>query len=333
MKHFMVVAAALVVGCQSNTPTSKEQATMPTVNYTTTEQRAVIDTYHGVEVTDPYRWLEDDRSDETADWVKRQNEVTQSYLSHIPYRQKLADRLEDLFNYERYGHHFKKAITPTTSMMDYKIIRFYTAKIKMANELYFDPNTFSEDGTTSLSSIEFSPDGSLAAYLISEGGSDWRQAIVIDTNTKKQLEAPLVDIKFSGISWKGNEGFFYSSYDKPKGSELSAKTDQHKLYFHTLGQAQTKDTLVFGGTESEKHRYVSAEVTDDQKFLMIYAQVSTSGNKLFYKRLDTQDTIKTILDHTDSDTYLVDNKGDTFTNDKPKCSQFTSSESGCKTGV
>ena len=138
MKHLMAIAAALLAGCQSNTPTSEEQITMPTVKYTTTEKRAVIDTYHGVEVTDHYRWLEDDRSDETADWVKRQNVVTQSYLSHIPYRQKLADRLEDLFNYERYGAPFQEAITPTTStMMDYKIIRFYTAKIKMANEPYF----------------------------------------------------------------------------------------------------------------------------------------------------------------------------------------------------
>src|SRR5690606_12610352 len=122
-----------------------------------------------------------------------------------------------------------------------------------------DPNTFSKDGTTSLGGIEFSKNGKIAAYAISEGGSDWRKVIIMDVESKKIMEDTLVDIKFSGLSWKGNEGFFYSSYDKPKGSELSAMTDQHKLYYHKLGTSQKDDKVIFG--HNEKRRYVGGYVT------------------------------------------------------------------------
>src|SRR5690606_23908253 len=142
----------------------------------------------------------------------------------------------------------------------------------------------------------------------SEGGSDWRKVIIIDAETKQQLEPELVDIKFSGISWVGNDGFYYSSYDKPDGSELSAKTDQHKLYYHQLGTAQQQDQVVFGASDEQKHRYVGASVSDDARYLLISASVSTSGNKLFIKDLSQQNSqLVTILDHTDSDTYLLDN--------------------------
>ncbi|MBT8271323.1 MAG: prolyl oligopeptidase family serine peptidase, partial [Bacteroidia bacterium] len=177
-------------------------------------------------------------------------------------------------------------------------------------EVFIDPNTFSEDGTISLSGLSFSKNGKLAAYSISEGGSDWRKIIVMDAENKEIVEDTLVDIKFSGISWFKNEGFFYSSYDKPDGSELSAKTDQHKLYYHKLGSKQSEDELVFGGVDSEKHRYVSGSVTEDDRFLMLYPRVSTSGTKLYIKDLeDPQGKWITVLDHTDSDTYVIDNVG------------------------
>ena len=177
-------------------------------------------------------------------------------------------------------------------------------------EVFLDPNTFSDDGTTSLAGITFSKDGSLAAYQISEGGSDWRKVIIIDVETKKQIEDTLVDVKFSGLSWVGNEGFYYSSYDKPEGSELSAKTDQHKLYFHKLGTKQADDKVVFGGTDAQKHRYVGGYVTEDDKYLLISAAVSTSGNKLFIKDLSKPDSkLETILDHTNSDTQVIENEG------------------------
>jgi len=176
------------------------------------------------------------------------------------------------------------------------------------DEVFLDPNTFTEDGTISLSGLSFSKNGKLAAYSISEGGSDWRKIIIIDAETKEIIEDSLVDIKFSGMSWFKNEGFYYSSYDKLKGSELSAKTDQHKLYYHSLGTKQSEDQLIYGGTQIEKHRYVSGSVTEDDKFLLIYARTSTSGNKLFLKELNKPNSpLVSVLDHTDSDTYLIDN--------------------------
>ncbi|CAN0357508.1 unnamed protein product, partial [Ectocarpus sp. 4 AP-2014] len=174
--------------------------------------------------------------------------------------------------------------------------------------IFLDPNTFSEDGTISLAGLNFSKNGKIAAYSISEGGSDWRKAIIIDAESREMKEDTLIDIKFSGISWKGNEGFFYSSYDKPKGSELSAKTDQHKVYYHKLGTPQKEDELVFGGTETEKHRYIGGRVTEDDRYLVLSASVSTSGNKLFIKDLtDPNNKLITILNHTDSDTYIIEN--------------------------
>ena len=147
------------------------------------------------------------------------------------------------------------------------------------SKCFLDPDTFAE-ATTSLAGIQFSKDGS-AAYAISEGGSDWRKIIVIDAETKEVIEDTLKNIKFSGINWLKNDGFFYSSYDKPEGSELSQKTDQHKLYFHRLETPQAEDELIYGGKDAEKNRYVGAQVTDNGHYLLISASVSTSGNKLF----------------------------------------------------
>ena len=173
-----------------------------------------------------------------------------------------------------------------------------------------DPNTFTEDGTISLGGLSFSENGSLAAYSISEGGSDWRKVLVMNAQSKKIIEDTIVDVKFSGISWLKNEGFYYSSYDKPKGSELSAKTDQHKLYYHKLGTSQKEDELIFGGTPEQKHRYVGGRTTQDNKYLIVSASVSTSGNKLFIKDLsDPKSPFITIQKDTDSDTSVIDNVG------------------------
>ena len=158
--------------------------------------------------------------------------------------------------------------------------------------------------------MSFSENGKVAAYSISEGGSDWRKVLVMNSETKKIIEDTLIDVKFSGVSWKENEGFYYSSYDKPEGSELSAKTDQHKLYYHKLGTSQKEDVLVFGGTEAEKHRYVGGYVSEDNKYLTITASVSTSGNKLFLKDLTKPNSpLVTILDHTESSSYIIENVG------------------------
>ncbi len=291
--------------------TTPEQVTA--VTYPTTKKIDVVDDYFGTKVTDSYRWLEDDMSAETAEWVKAQNKTTYGYLEQIPYRDKIKSRLAALLDYEKVGMPFIEGdysyFYKNDGLQNQYVL--YRQKGDEAAEVFLDPNAFSEDGTVSLASIEFSEDGSHAVYLISEGGSDWRKARVIDTRTKEVLEPELIDIKFSGLSWVGNEGFYYSSYDKPKGSELSAKTDQHKLYYHKLGTAQSEDTLVFGGIDAEKHRYVSGEVTKDGKYLLVYASVSTSGNKLFIKDLTKADApLVEAIDNTDSDTYMVSSNGD-----------------------
>ena len=282
------------------------------VNYPTTATVDTVDTYFENDVPDPYRWLEDDRSPETEAWVKEQNSVTFGYLDKIPFREDLKNRLEKLWNYEKLGSPFKEGdytyFYKNDGLQNQYVV--YRKKDGGEEEVFLDPNTFSEDGTTSLMGLSFTKDGSKAAYLISEGGSDWRKGIVIDAASRTIVEDTLVDIKFSGISWKGNDGFFYSSYDKPEGSELSAKTDQHKLYYHKLGTPQSEDVVVFGATPEEKHRYVGGYVSEDEKYLFISASVSTSGNKLFMKDLSKENSpLVTILDNTDSDTYVIENEG------------------------
>jgi prolyl oligopeptidase len=309
MKNISLLAAVvLFAACQENT----KQREPITVNYPTTKKVDTVDNYFGNEVPDPYRWLEDDRSEETEAWVKKQNAVTFGYLDKIPFREDLKNRLEKLWNYEKVGSPFKEGdytyYYKNNGLQNQYVV--YRKKNDGEEEVFLDPNTFSEDGTTSLMGLSFTKDGSKAAYLISEGGSDWRKAITIDAESKEIVEDTLVDIKFSGVSWKGNDGFFYSSYDKPEGSELSAKTDQHKLYYHKLGTPQSEDKIIFGGTPEEKHRYVGGSVSEDQKYLFISASVSTSGNKLFMMDLSQDNPeLITILDDTDSDTYVVDNEG------------------------
>ncbi|MBT8260029.1 MAG: S9 family peptidase, partial [Bacteroidia bacterium] len=285
------------------------------VDYPETKKVDTVNTYFGTEVKDPYRWLEDDRSVETEEWVKTQNQTTFGYLDNIPYRQELKERLEKLWNYEKLSSPFKEGDYTYFYKNDglqnqYVIYRHKTGDDPKTAEVFLDPNTFKEDGTVSLGGASFSDSGKILAYAISEGGSDWRKILVMNAETKEIIEDTLVDVKFSGMSWYKDEGFYYSSYDKPKGSELSAKTDQHKLYYHKLGTSQKDDEVIFGATPEEKHRYVSGSVTDDDRYLLIRASVSTSGNKLFLKDLTKQNSpLVTILDHTESDTYVIDNVG------------------------
>ncbi|MEW6990511.1 prolyl oligopeptidase family protein [Colwelliaceae bacterium 6441] len=288
------------------------QLTAGNVQYPNTKKENISEYYFGEKVADPYRWLEDDMSDETAEWVKAQNNLTFNYLDKIPYRQALKSRLTELWNYEKVGSPFTHGdytyFYRNNGLQNQSVV--YRQLDNGSAEVFLDPNKFSEDGTTSLSSLSFSKDGSIAAYSISEGGSDWRKVIIIDTKSKNVIEEPLVDIKFSGLSWLGNEGFYYSSYDKPVGSELSAKTDQHKLYYHKLGTAQKDDKLIFGGTAAEKHRYVGGSVTEDDRYLLISGSVSTSGNRLYIKDLTKENSeLVTIVGHTNSDTYVIENSG------------------------
>jgi len=246
----------------------------------TTEQ---TDTFFATNVSDPYRWLENDMAEDTKDWVQRENKVSDAYLANIPYRDAIKKRLTELWNYEKYSAPFKEGgnlyFYKNNGLQNQSVL--YREKTGQQPEVFLDPNKFSADGTTSLAGIDFTKDGSLAAYQISEGGSDWRKVIVINAQTKQILDDTLYDVKFSGLSWRNNEGFYYSSYDKPKeGSQLSGKTQIHKLYFHKLGTPQTQDQLVFGG-EATPRRYIGGYVTENQNYLIISASNATYGNELY----------------------------------------------------
>ncbi|HDY7990726.1 TPA: prolyl oligopeptidase family protein [Vibrio vulnificus] len=279
------------------------------MQYIKTRKDPIVDHYFGHAVADPYRWLEDDRSAETTEWVSGQNAITFDYLGQIGFRQQLREQIAASQDYEKssqpfvhgeYTYFYKNDGLQNQSVL-------YRRKGDEAAQVFLDPNGFSADGTTSLSGVFFSKDDSLVAYTISEGGSDWRKIFVLNAETGEQIEPEIVDAKFTGVSWLGNQGFYYSRYDKPQGSELSARTEQHKLYYHQLGTPQSDDVLVFGEAEGELHRYVYGQTSEDDRYLVISGHESTSGNRLFYVDLQSDERqIYTLLDHVDSDTHLLD---------------------------
>ncbi len=223
--------------------------------------------------------------------MKEENKVTENYLSKIPFRNAIKERLTKVWNYEKYSAPFKEGAYTYFYKNNGLQNQFVLYRQKGAGrpEVFLDPNKFSADGTTSLSGIYFTKDGSLCAYLISEGGSDWRKVIVLNTSDKTQVEDTIQNVKFSGIAWSHTDGFYYSSYDNPKeGSQLSGKTDQHKLYYHQLKTPQSKDVLIFGG-EKMPRRYIGASVTEDHKYLVISASNATTGNELYLKDLTKKD--------------------------------------------
>ncbi len=308
MKKITLIAFPLILlfGCKE-----QRKTTPMTLDYPETKKVDTVDTYFGVENPDPYRWLEDDRSEETGEWVKSQNELTFSYLDQIPFREDINNRLTELWNYEKlsapfiegdYTYYYKN-----DGLQNHNVV--YRKKGD-SEEVFLDPNTFSEDGTTSLDALRFSKSGKLAAYSISEGGSDWRKVIIIDAETKEQIGDTLVDLKFTGLSWRGEEGLYYSTYEKPEGSQLSAMTDSHKLYYHKLNTRQSEDSVVYGAKDSEKARYLWGEVSEDGRYLFISRSVSTSGNELHMMDLEKGDKkITPIVTGFDNTTSILDNEG------------------------
>src|SRR5690554_323956 len=278
-------------------------------NYPETAKVEQTDIFFGTEVSDPYRWLENDLSADTKKWVEAENKVTFDYLAQIPFREKLKNQLTELWNYEKISAPFKEGdytyFYKNDGLQQHSVL--YRQKEDAKEEVFLDPNQFSKDGSTSLAGVSFSKDGSLCAYQISEGGSDWRKVIVMTTLDKKQVGDTLKDVKFSGLSWKNNEGFYYSSYYKPKGSELSEMTDKHKLFFHKLNTPQNQDKLIFGGEETQR-RYIGGSVTEDQRYLVITTAISTTNNELYIQDLTKPNSpIVPILNNFETTTYLVDN--------------------------
>ncbi|MBX2874324.1 MAG: prolyl oligopeptidase family serine peptidase [Saprospiraceae bacterium] len=310
---FSWLTLSLLTACKTN----QNQETS-NLNYPETTKNEHVDTYHGTEVADPYQWLEDDLSAETGAWVSAQNEVTGAYLNGIDFRTNLQGRIEELMNYEKVSAPFEEGtyeyFYKNDGLQNHSVLyRSPKGEKEAEPKVFLDPNTFSEDGTVGLRGVIFTKDGSLAAYMITEGGSDWRKVIVIDTETMEVVGDTLIDVKFSGVSWKGKEGFYYSSYDKSEGtSELSAKTQYHKLYFHKLGTPQKEDVLVYGG-EKQPNRYISGRVTEDEQYLVVTAAQNTSGAQLYIKDLSKPNADFTLIqdDYFARCTY-VDNEGGTF---------------------
>ncbi|QDP85363.1 S9 family peptidase [Chryseobacterium sp. SNU WT5] len=281
------------------------------LNYPETKKIDHVDEYFGTKVLDPYRWLEDDRAEDTKDWVQREVAFTNDYLAKIPFREEIRAELKEIWNYEKIGAPFKEGdftyFYKNDGLQAQSVL--YRTNKKGKTEVFLDPNKFSDKGTTSLAGVSFNKKGTLVAYSISEGGSDWNKIIIINALTKKKLDETIIDVKFSGASWLGDKGFFYSSYDKPKGSELSAKTDTHKVYFHQLGTKQSADKLIIGGDDF-KRRYMGVGVSDDERFQILSASEATNGNELYIKDLKKKTEFIPIQKGYDVNTNVVDSKGD-----------------------
>lgn len=284
------------------------------LKYPVTEKQKVTDDYFGVKVEDPYRWLEDDRSPKTEAWVKEENRVTENYLKTIPQRDRIKQRLTELWNFNKQSAPFKKAdhfFCYRNNGLQNQSVLFVMNSLDDKGEVLLDPNLLSNDGTVSLSGASVSKDGKILAYGISRAGSDWVEIHFRDITTKRDLPDVLKWVKFSGMSWR-LDGIYYSRYDAPTGSELSQKNQFHKAFFHTLGTAQDKDELVFEDRTHPNYNF-AAYTSEDEQYLFLSTNESTSGQKLRVKDLkDPKGEFKIISDNFDFEYDVIGNIGSTF---------------------
>jgi prolyl oligopeptidase len=272
-----------------------------------------INDYFGTKVADPYRWLENDTSAETAEWVKLENKITETYLSKIPFREKLKERLTKIWDFPKIGVPYKEGpyyfFTKNDGLQNQSVL-YVQDGLEGTPRVLLDPNTFSEDGTIALAGTSPSHDGKYLAYSISRSGSDWNEIIVMEIATGKKLPDTLKWAKWSGMSWQG-DGFYYSRYDEPaKGTELSGQNENHKVYFHKVGTPQPADPLVYSNPKFPLRNY-GAYATEDGKFLLLYESESTSGNALYCRNLEKKETaFKLIAEGFEYDYGVVDNIGD-----------------------
>ena len=284
-----------------------------------------VDVYFGHKVPDPYRWLEDDNSEETKKWVIAENKVTDKYLRRIPFRNKIEKRLKQIWNYEKRSAPWKDGglyfFSKNDGLQNQSV--YYMMKTPDSKpEVIIDPNKLSKDGTVALSAFSVSDDGKYLGYGISRGGSDWQEFYIKDIETKKDLKESLKWIKFSGIAWY-KDGFFYSRYPEPaKGDELKAANLNAKIYYHKVGTPQSEDELIYEDKEHPGWGF-GAQVTDDNEYLIIYVTESTSGNALYYKRLGVKNSpIVKIVDNFDNDYSVIDHLNGKFivrtNNEAPK---------------
>jgi prolyl oligopeptidase len=287
------------------------------LQYPAARKMEQTDTYHGVKVSDPYRWLEDDHSEETARWVKAENEVTFSYLDKIPYRAQVMKRLEQVYNYPKYVQPFRRSklyFFAKNDGLQNQNVFYVQAGLDGAPELLLDPNKFSADGTSRLHALTVSRDGQYCAYAVSTGGADWEEAHVMEVGTRKTLGDDLKGLKFSTLAWSG-KGFFYSRFDAPKeGQELSSKNEYQKIYYHRLGTAQSEDELIYED-KTKPEQYYGLQTTEDGRFaILTIGGKGPRGNALFFRDLSkSAKTFTPIVPEISDDSFqVVDNLGDRF---------------------
>lgn len=283
--------------------------------YPQTKKVEVVDDYFGTKVADPYRWLEDDNSEETKKWVEEQNRLTFGFLEKIPFREKIRERLKDIYNYPRMGQPFRAGeyyfFYKNDGLQNQSVI-YYQKGLDGRPEVFLDPNQLSPDGTIRINLAGFSPDFRYVAISRSEAGSDWSEIRVMEIATRKELPDRIQWVKFSGASWY-QDGFFYSGYDRPApGEELKARNEYQKVFYHKLGQPQEKDQLVY---EDREHplRYFNLGVTEDQKYAILEVSAGTSGNEIYWKDLtQKKGEFRLLIPGFENDSEVIDNIGPRF---------------------
>lgn len=287
------------------------------LKYPATKQVDHYDTYHGVKVADPYRWLEDDHSAETMQWVEAQNRVTFGYLEQIPFRKQLQERMEQVYNYPKYSLPFRKGeyyFFYKNDGLQNQSVLYIQKGLDGTPEVLLDPNKFSADGTVRLVGFTLSKDGRYAAYGISKGGSDWQEYMVMEIATRKTLPDKIQWVKVSGIAWKG-DGFFYSRYPAPE-RELSSKNENHRVYYHKVGTSQEQDELVYEDSANPQ-RFNTASTTEDERFLILNISdrgKGKDGNAIYFRDLNSGDkTFKPLIAEIGDYNYsVIDNLDDKF---------------------
>ena len=284
------------------------------IKYPVTERKVVADEYFGTKVEDPYRWLEDDNAADTKAWVKEQNKVTQAYLSSIPFRDKIKSRLEQLWNYPKYGAPFKKGdyyYFYKNDGLQNQAVLYRVKKLSDEPEVFIDPNKLSSEGIAALGSLSFSKSGKLLAYSVSTAGSDWSEIFIMDAETKQLLSDKILWTKFGGASWKGEEGFYYSGYEKPdENSKLSKKNEFQKVFYHKIGTPQSDDKIIYED-KTNPLRYFGAGLTEDERFLILSISQGTSGDEIWYRDLKdkNQHDLRLLVKGFDTESSVIENDG------------------------
>ena len=308
----------IIAGPNANSSSASRNQKMSAFQYPNTRRDNTEDSYHGTKVTDPYRWLEDTESEETANWVEAQNKVTFDYLRNISTRQPIVDRLTSLWNYERFGRPFKRGdfyFYSHNNGLQNQSVLYVTNSLESEARVLLDPNQWSQEGTKALSSYAPSPNGKLMAYSISSAGSDWREWHVLNVETGERLDDHIQWSKFSSASWANdNSGFYYSRYDEPKeGEEFSGTNYFQKLYFHKIGTSQSEDQLIYQRADQKEWGF-GGYVTEDGNYLIISVwKGSDRKNQLFYKDLTKADAkVVELISGFDADYDFIGNARNRF---------------------